>query len=199
MARRAARQDAETRRREILLAARQCFAKAGFHGTTIDSIASEAGLSKGAVYWHFPGKRELFLALIDQVLADVEAGVPPPRQGESARERLEQLCETVLSVDPGGPGMAELQAEFLAHAARDEELRERVLQASEPLTQLLIATIRAGVESGEFRDVNPEAAAYALIGSLDGLQTHQLVRPELDVNGIWRQTVELLIRGMEAK
>ena len=62
MARRGPRVSTEARREEILKAAYTCFSRGGYHATTIDDIALEAGLSKGAVYWHFEGKWELFLA-----------------------------------------------------------------------------------------------------------------------------------------
>ncbi|HKC49666.1 MAG TPA: helix-turn-helix domain-containing protein, partial [Myxococcota bacterium] len=52
----------------ILDAALRCFAKRGYHETSVDDIAARARLSKGAIYWHFAGKRELFLALIDRAL-----------------------------------------------------------------------------------------------------------------------------------
>ena len=52
----------EASRDAILDAALRCFAKRGYHETSVDDIAERARLSKGAIYWHFAGKRELFLA-----------------------------------------------------------------------------------------------------------------------------------------
>ncbi|MER3602444.1 MAG: TetR/AcrR family transcriptional regulator, partial [Thermus sp.] len=45
------------------------FARSGYHGTLMDQVAQEAGLSKGALYVHFPSKEELFLALLDAAAA----------------------------------------------------------------------------------------------------------------------------------
>ena len=196
MTRRASR---AARREEILRAAFTRFSQSGYHGTTIDDIAEEAGLSKGAVYWHFEGKRELFLALIDELLGQVERELGPPESGATARARLEHICEVVLRVDPGAAGMAELQAEFLAHAARDDELRHRLAGMGLGTLGHAVRAIEHGVKTGEFRAVDPERTALQLVAALDGLQVHQLVRPELDVNALWREHVDLLIRGMEAK
>jgi hypothetical protein len=41
--------------------------------------------------------------------------------------------------------------------------------------------------------------ALAILASLDGLQVHQLLRPDLDVNRVWQETVDQLIRGMEVR
>jgi AcrR family transcriptional regulator len=59
---------AETRAR-LLAAAREVFVAAGYRGATLDSIAARAGFTKGAVYWHFPSKPALFLALAADSIA----------------------------------------------------------------------------------------------------------------------------------
>lgn len=55
-------------RSRILVAAKQVFARQGYAGATLDMIAAEAGLTKGAVYWHFESKSDLFLALMEEQL-----------------------------------------------------------------------------------------------------------------------------------
>jgi AcrR family transcriptional regulator len=55
----------EERRRQLLLAAHQVFVANGFHGAAMDEIAEVAMVSKPVLYQHFPGKRELYLALLD--------------------------------------------------------------------------------------------------------------------------------------
>jgi AcrR family transcriptional regulator len=67
---------AETRAR-LLEAARDVFVATGYRGATLDAIAGRAGFTKGALYWHFPNKQALFLALvsdsIDANFARIEA------------------------------------------------------------------------------------------------------------------------------
>src|SRR5215217_6779001 len=53
-------------RGRILAAASQVFAEHGYDGATLDMVAADAGVTKGAVYWHFASKGELFLALLEQ-------------------------------------------------------------------------------------------------------------------------------------
>src|SRR5437588_11640830 len=62
---RAARAQRRKARDELLTAALRVFARRGYRDAGVDEIAAEAGYSKGALYWHFSGKQELFLALID--------------------------------------------------------------------------------------------------------------------------------------
>jgi AcrR family transcriptional regulator len=57
-------QDKSQRRDEIMAAAKEVFARKGFHATTIADIAKQAGLAYGSVYWYFDSKDELFQALM---------------------------------------------------------------------------------------------------------------------------------------
>src|SRR5919197_649187 len=60
----------EETREEVLAAAGRVFAKRGFHGTSLEAIAEEAGFSRGAVYYNFADKEELFLELLDRRCAE---------------------------------------------------------------------------------------------------------------------------------
>ncbi|MFM9694488.1 TetR/AcrR family transcriptional regulator [Streptomyces europaeiscabiei] len=75
----------DARRRQILEAAARCFARNGFHATSMQDVLKEADLSAGAVYRYFSGKEELIAAIVGEVLGEVresfeEAALqtPPP-------------------------------------------------------------------------------------------------------------------------
>lgn len=74
----------DARRAQILDAARRCFARTGFHATSMQDVFAEAGLSAGAVYSHFSGKDEIVAAIADDVIdritatADALTGTPEP-------------------------------------------------------------------------------------------------------------------------
>ncbi|MCY4060938.1 MAG: helix-turn-helix domain containing protein, partial [Chloroflexi bacterium] len=62
--------DFRSTRDRILDAAMNIFSAKGFHDTKLDEIVAEASISKGSIYFHFPNKEKLFIALVDQ-FADV--------------------------------------------------------------------------------------------------------------------------------
>ena len=89
----------EVRRAQILEAARRCFGEAGYHKTKMDDIVSRAGLSKGALYWHFESKDEIFLALFDLFEQAIFAGwdaLPPQRADLALRREGEIALSTML-------------------------------------------------------------------------------------------------------
>lgn len=67
----AARLPREERRQQLLRAAHQVFVANGYHGAAMDEIAEAANVSKPVLYQHFPGKQELYLALLDSHLASL--------------------------------------------------------------------------------------------------------------------------------
>jgi AcrR family transcriptional regulator len=60
------------RRAQLLAAAQEAFVESGYHAAAMDDIAERAGVSKPVLYQHFPGKLELYLALLDQRADDLE-------------------------------------------------------------------------------------------------------------------------------
>src|SRR3712207_1181194 len=64
--RRTSRLPRGARRMQLLQAAQDVFVAQGFHAAAMDDIADRAGVSKPVLYQHFPGKRELYLALLEQ-------------------------------------------------------------------------------------------------------------------------------------
>lgn len=127
------RRDRQLQTREALIfTARGVFAEDGFHGASLDRIAREAGFSKGAVYSNFDGKSDLFLAVMDHNLehAGAHLGDPfgeptnPPSTGRDTAERE--------GYPPGATqGFALATLEFIASAARDDQLAPQLHQRLE--------------------------------------------------------------------
>jgi AcrR family transcriptional regulator len=141
-----AQRRAETRE-QLLAAAARVFARRGFHGASLDAVAEEAGFTRGAVYYNFTDKEELFLALLDrrcaervQDLRDLFAA------GEdhdvAATSRLAQIAAAhALDAMTGDAEWRALYLEFLAHAARDEAFRRRFAERTEEMRASLKAVV----------------------------------------------------------
>jgi TetR/AcrR family transcriptional regulator, transcriptional repressor of aconitase len=87
----------ESRREQILVAAWKCFARKGFHGTSMADVIAEADLSAGAVYLYFKSKEDIIVAVATQVFAGVQGRLtelltqdPPPSPTEIAGFLTEQ-------------------------------------------------------------------------------------------------------------
>jgi AcrR family transcriptional regulator len=198
MGRRSGRPSTEARRAEILDAAGLCFAERGFDATTIDEIAARAGVSKGAIYWHFEGKRALLTALVDHFFDVMLAAYRGLIAGkDSVRESLQALFELTLSNPPDEVPIGPLGLELAAHATRDEELRQYIEHLFRRLREVVLEPIERGIQTGEIQAIDPHRAVATIFAVLDGLMVQKVITPEPDQEATWIAAVELLMRGLE--
>ncbi len=91
------RPDPESTRNRIMDAALDVFARKGYHDTRLDEIVTESTTSKGAIYFHFPNKEQLFLALVDQFADLLERRVTAAIAQETGMIRVRLALETVIA------------------------------------------------------------------------------------------------------
>jgi AcrR family transcriptional regulator len=114
------------RNRELLLAAaRRTFLERGYAGATIDSIAEQAGFSKGVVYSQFGGKSDLFLTLLEQRIEERATENDRLVAAHRGIDALRALMRANVRHATEGAGWARLLIEFRVAASRDAELNAR--------------------------------------------------------------------------
>jgi len=123
MSPRLSRAEQNDRNRALLLAAaRRVFLERGYYAATLDQIADEAGFSKGAVYSRFASKADMFLALLEDRIAE-RAAENARLAGELAGTgNFAALLDLAERAERGAPSWRLLVTEFRVHAARDPEL-----------------------------------------------------------------------------
>ena len=139
----------------LMKAAAEEFARAGFDKANINRIAESAGFSIGTVYNYFPSKQDLMFAFIDEVTQEhvgfvidqVDSQENPSRQIKAFFNAGFAFVEM---------NTTQMKAILNALNGPNEEHRERLFRAYQPLVQLLSeGVIPAGVARGEFRKVDP--------------------------------------------
>ena len=83
---RGARLPRSARRAQLLEAAQEVFVENGYHAAAMDEIAVRAGVSKPVLYQHFPGKLDLYLAILDQHITELLDAVHALADGDVVRE-----------------------------------------------------------------------------------------------------------------
>jgi len=187
----------DERRAQILAAAKTCFINNGYAHTRVDDIATEAGLSKGGIYFHFKSKRQIF----DALHADQQAQTMGLLDSASALEgsatsRLEQLAMMLIQHF----AMAEDHRKFLIVLAemgmRDEALHTNVLVQHDRYVQAISRQIRDGVERGEFRDVDPDQIALFLKFVVDGVEQGLALGYQFDATQLLSASMDLIFNGI---
>jgi AcrR family transcriptional regulator len=177
-------------REELVDAAERLFTAKGFHATSLDAVAAEAGFTKGAVYSNFASKEDLFFAVyerrVDIRVAEVERiieAAPTPREG-------------IVRIIPGNrdrpeadDGWMAVFFEFWAHVLRHPELRERFAAQHRRIIDVLAAAM---VESGEEMVDDPHKLATARYAMQLGLQLERLTQPDVVDAGLGLRMGRLL-------
>jgi AcrR family transcriptional regulator len=169
----------ERRRQQILDAATECFARQGFHATSMQDIFRASGLSAGAVYRYFPSKSSLIKAIAETMLNEVLAPTIDALSGQrldpaGALASLAVLFGSAFLRTRSLPVVVQVWAESfrdqeMAGLARDlvNQITERLTQVLPPGTppeaaRLILAALQGfAVQSGFLGDVTPELVATA--------------------------------------
>lgn len=149
------------RRQQLLRAAREIFVARGYHAAAMDEIADRAGVSKPVLYQHFPGKRELYLALLDEQVGHLgERMVNALQATTDNKERVHGAIAAYFEfVDSEGEAFRLLLESDLRN---DPEVHDKVETAFSAIVNALADTINA--ESG----AGP-APSHLLSAGLSGL------------------------------
>jgi AcrR family transcriptional regulator len=155
------------------------FLERGYYAATLDQIADEAGFSKGAVYSRFASKADMFLALLEDRIAE-RAGQNARLAGELAGTgNFAALLELAERAERGAPGWRLLVTEFRVHAARDPELNRRYaalhMRAVDGVAQSFTAVSKDG---GSDFPVPPRQLAELWLTIETGRALEQIANPD---------------------
>jgi AcrR family transcriptional regulator len=158
-------------RDELLAAAERIFSARGYAGASIREIAAEAGFSVGGVYQFFPGKRELFAAVIDSVwreyLAVTRAALALPTFAERLSAFTRASGEFVAA-------RRSFLAIVLAERAAIDGLGDKLLQHRRARRRQVVELMKSGLAEGVLRFGNAEFLASAYLGLVTQCQTDAL-------------------------
>lgn len=161
----------DARRAEILAAARRCFVRDGFHGTSMQDLLAEVGLSSGAVYRYFPGKQDMILAIAEENLAEVTDEVRRMAAAKPAvgiGELLARIFQ-VIKAKHEEDGFAAIALLVWAESLRDLTLAERIKGTLADVTAELADMVRECQGSGGLPAETPaDQLTQVIVASVPG-------------------------------
>jgi AcrR family transcriptional regulator len=163
----------DRRRREILHAALRAFREKGYHATTLEDIAEHLGVRKTALYHYFTDKDAILFACHQESLAELERILSGVKEPEAAAEQLAYLIREHVRVMTDTLEGSPLAFEV---TALSPERQKSVIAGRDRYERALRRVIARGIEEGEFRDVNPKTAAFAILGAINWIA--RWYRPE---------------------
>jgi TetR/AcrR family acrAB operon transcriptional repressor len=199
------KEEADITRQKLLQAALKVFSREGYDASRIDSIAKEAGVTRGALYHHFGSKAALYNTLVDEVSQRVSAiTLEAIEEGGSIRDILRRVfvrSTVYASTDPEWQAVNRLALRASTVDPEVKEGRERRLEAARATLQQVAEGIKGGIDEGDIRpDVNPYSAALHFISLQNGilvlwLEDHTL----FDLNAEAERVIDLFLAGIAVR
>jgi AcrR family transcriptional regulator len=166
---RPAESDGLTRER-ILIAARVCFAESGYAAASTHMVAARVGLTTGALYHHFASKRDLYLAVVDEVeeimLARFQAVAA---QHVRFADTFGALLDEIVRLTREEPTLTGFLQSVTADLGRHPELEEGLLGALAKRSQLLAELVDTGIARGELAEADRDVVFDTVTSMLVGL------------------------------
>jgi TetR/AcrR family acrAB operon transcriptional repressor len=158
----------------LIDAAMDLFASYGYRGTSLARIARAAGVTKGALYWHFADKEEFFIAVVAKVLGEWELAFEKSAHATNAAEfraEFSRMFDTVAALNEKNPWVSRL---LLIIALESHKIGPRVLRSMRKANLHGIESFRDLVERGQRLgifdpEIDPAAAATQIFSSYLGL------------------------------
>ena len=171
------------RRAQLVECAIDAIAELGYTNASMAEIAKRAGVSKGVISYHFAGKRELIEQVVNSVVEKASAVMLPRIYAEhSTAGMLRAYIESNLEFI-GSHRNHILALMNIAVGARDDRKSTVDLAlAFEPAVLALATMLRAGQESGEFREFSARVMAVTIRNAIDALAPLLAADPKLDLN-----------------
>jgi AcrR family transcriptional regulator len=167
------------RRNQILEAAKQVFADAGYHGASIHAIIERADIARGTFYLYFESKSAVFSSILDQAMADLRRHmhrieVDNPKIPPQLQLRTQVIEAVEYVVQDRALAMLLLSA---GHTP-DAEAAERLDQFFGEIRDLLRRAFESGQEIKLLRAVQPELLAAAMLGMIRGVVELLVTQPD---------------------
>jgi TetR/AcrR family transcriptional regulator, fatty acid metabolism regulator protein len=186
----------QSRRQRILDAAAQTFSRLGYRATSVDDIAEASATSKGGIYFHFPNKEAIFLALLERMAALLHDRMERAMaEAVGPEAKLDAALLTMLHTFGAHRTLARL---FLVDAmGANREFGARIMEIQEGFVGLIERQLEAAIAEGALPAVDTEITSIAWFGALLQVVTHWvLLGKPADLNDAYPALRALLLRSV---
>ncbi|OOG35888.1 TetR family transcriptional regulator [Polaromonas sp. A23] len=198
------KEEALATRHKLLDAAEHLFQAQGVSRTSLQDIARRAGATRGAVYWHFKDKADLFNAMMERVILPLEQAFQDRLGQEAQADPLARIRSGVgealarIANDPQTRRVFEVATHKVEYVDELMEVRRRHLKSrSDFLEQVERGLLTAAQQRGMELSVSAATAAQGLHAIIDGLiQGWLLESADFDLVALGRQVVDVYLRGL---
>lgn len=189
-------EERKSTRERILDAALNIFSNKGYHDTRMDEIVEESHTSKGSIYFHFPNKEKLFIALVDQFADLIERRTIEAIEGEAQGiRRVKVALESVLNTF----GKYRRPAKILLVQAvgLGSVFEKKRLEVNQRFADLIQTYLDEAIVLGDIPPVDTEVVSHAWMGAIYNIVIQWVYTGEPKPDRILEAMVPLLLKSVD--
>ena len=141
----------DQRKNQILKAALFVIVEKGYERSRMDDIVQSSKLSKGAIYWYYKSKKEVYLSLVDHWVKNYNSGfIENLEKHSTASAQLKGLFDYFINQFDKDPAAFKILVEFWSLSGRDSDFNDKLQKVYSEFLEYIVKIIQDGVDSGEF-------------------------------------------------
>jgi AcrR family transcriptional regulator len=158
------------RKNQIMNAALSVAVKKGYSNSRMDDIVKKSNLSKGAIYWYYKSKKDVYLDLVDhwfkQYSSDVLIKIEAKK---TASDKLNALFQYFSSQFVKNQSVFRILSEFWSLSKIDPEFNHKLQKVYQVFLEYIIKIIQEGISLKEFKNVDPRITALSILINVEGI------------------------------
>ena len=198
------KEDALATRELILDAAERVFHQRGVSRTSLQEIAKDAGLTRGAIYWHFDNKGELFHAMMERVTLPMMARMTEITPNDEARplDKIRRNTATALrqvATEPQVRRVFEIAMQKVEYVDEMQEMQQRKISGRNECMDDMQRLLQIAQELGHIKsDAHVRNATIGLFALVGGIKYNWLLDPQaFDLEAVGLATLDAYLAGLK--
>jgi AcrR family transcriptional regulator len=171
----------DLRKDQILDAALTVLVQNGYQGSRMDDVVSESQLSKGAIYWYYKSKKDMYLDLVNFWVIRYSATINHlVENDQAAPDQLKSLFNYFIDQYESDPDPFIALTEFWSMAQKDDDFRAKLQKVYSQFLEVLEKIIAKGVKDGDFKKLDIRITAMSIMLNVESINWFTL----FDTHGV---------------
>jgi len=152
------------RKEQILDAALAVIVSNGYDNSRMDDIVATSKLSKGAIYWYYKSKKDVYLSLVNHWVMKYSAVLNLIiDKDRPAAKQLESLFQYFIDQYENDPDVFKALLEFWTMAGRDKDFNKKLQKVYTEFITFISAIIQKGIDEGQFKNLDVNITAMSIM------------------------------------
>ncbi|MCX7836296.1 MAG: TetR/AcrR family transcriptional regulator [bacterium] len=189
----------DIRKEQILNAAEFLFSVQGYENTTVDQIASKAGLSKGAIYWHFQSKMEILFSITDREIAAKQQHIIHTTWHKYGPEAFWKIHKEVACLFDENTAYNSIHRQLIDLSKRYPAIKKKLKQYYKSWDKVATDLLYWAYREGYYKKADYQAIAKVISALYDGLYMRKQLEPDLNTVEIITLATKLMYPSLLKK